>query len=105
MDCYCRVQRHVGPGTLMGTAKPFGWQIYQSITLVNAETFGVQWANMKSIMAEMVKNVDMVIFNRCSSGMDLGSYRRSMKALNSYVQIVFEDKKRRYDVHCRAASV
>ena len=76
----------------MGTAKPFGWQIYQSITLVNAETFGVQWANMKSIMAEMVKNVDMVIFNRCSSGMDLGSYRRSMKALNSYVQIVFEDK-------------
>ena len=80
------------PAFLMGTAKPFGWQIYQSITLVNAETFGVQWANMKSIMAEMVKNVDMVIFNRCSSGMDLGSYRRSMKALNSYVQIVFEDK-------------
>ena len=80
------------PALLMGTAKPFGWQIYQSITLVNAETFGVQWANMKSIMAEMVKNVDMVIFNRCSSGMDLGSYRRSMKALNSYVQIVFEDK-------------
>ena len=80
------------PALLMGTAKPFGWQIYQSITLVNAETFGVQWANMKSIMAEMVKNVDMVIFNRCSSGMNLGSYRRSMKALNSYVQIVFEDK-------------
>ena len=45
-------------------------------------------------MVELVlhKNVDMVIFNRCSSGMDLGSYRRSMKALNSYVQIVFEDK-------------
>ena len=34
----------------------------------------------------------MVIFNAAVSGMDLGSYRRSMKALNSYVQIVFEDK-------------
>ena len=55
------------PALLMGTAKPFGWQIYQSITLVNAETFGVQWANMKSIMAEMVKNVDMVIGDRLSS--------------------------------------
>ena len=58
----------------MGTAMAFCLQIYQSITLVIAETFGVQWSNMKSIMAEMVKNVDMVIFNRCSSGMDLGSY-------------------------------
>ena len=62
------------PALLMGTAKPFGWQIYQSITLVNAETFGVQWANMKSIMAEMVKIVDWVILNRCSCGRDIGSY-------------------------------
>lgn len=55
------------PALLMGTAKPFGWQIYQSITLVNAETFGVQWANMKSIMAEMVKNVDMVILTAAAA--------------------------------------
>ena len=34
----------------------------------------------------------MVVFNRCEAGMDLGSYRRSMKALNSALQIVFEDK-------------
>lgn len=80
------------PSLLLETAKPFGWEIYQSITLIDAKAFGVQWANMKSIMAEMVKNVDMVVFNRCEAGMDLGSYRRSMKALNSALQIVFEDK-------------
>lgn len=80
------------PSLLLETAKPFGWEIYQSITLIDAKAFGVQWANMKSIMAEIVKNVDMVVFNRCEAGMDLGSYRRSMKALNSALQIVFEDK-------------
>lgn len=81
------------PSLIMETAKPHGWEIYQSITLFDAGSFGVQWANMKSILAESVKNVDMVVFNRCKSSMDLGSYRRSMKALNSALQIVFEDEK------------
>ena len=48
---------------------------------------------MRSIIAETVKYTDMVIFNRCKSGMDLGSYRRSMRALNNTLQIVFEDDK------------
>ena len=81
------------PALIFDTTKPFGWEIYQSITIIDAMTFSNQWANMKSIMAEMVKNVDMVVFNRCKSSMELGSYRRSMKALNSAIQIVFEDEK------------
>ena len=81
------------PALLMGTAKPFGWQIYQSITLVNAETFGVQWANMKSIMAEMVKNVDMVIFNRCKEGDPLPAYRRGIKVANQSAEVIFEDEE------------
>ena len=80
------------PALIMATAKPRGWQIYQSITLVDANAFALQWANMKSIIAESVKYVDMVIFNRCKSGMDLGSYRRSMRALNPALQIIFEDE-------------
>ncbi len=51
--------------------------VYQSITLVDANAFGLQWANMKSIIAESVKYADMVIFNRCKSGMDLGSYKEA----------------------------
>ena len=41
--------------------------------LVDANAFGLQWANMKSIIAESVKYADMVIFNRCKSGMDLAA--------------------------------
>lgn len=81
------------PQLIADVAKPFGWQIYQSITLFDAMSFNLQWANMKSILAESVKNVDLVVFNRCKSSMQLGNYRRSIKALNPAVQIVFEDKK------------
>jgi len=81
------------PQLIEDVAKPFGWEIYQSITLFDAMSFNLQWANMKSILAESVKNVDLVIFNRCKSSMQLGSYRRSIKALNPAVQIVFEDEK------------
>ena len=75
------------------TSKPRGWQIYQSITLFDALSFKNQWNNMKSILAETVKYSDMVIFNRCRTSMDLGSYRRSMRALSPAVQIIFEDEK------------
>lgn len=81
------------PALIMATAKPRGWEIYQSITLIDGSAFNLQWNNMKSIIAETVKYTDMVIFNRCKSGMDLGSYRRSMRALNNTLQIVFEDDK------------
>ena len=81
------------PALIMATAKPRGWDIYQSITLVDAVSFNLQWNNMRSIVAETVKYADLVIFNRCKSGMDLGSYRRSMRALNNTLQIVFEDDK------------
>lgn len=81
------------PQLIADVAKPFGWQIYQSITLFDATSFNIQWANMKSILAESVKNVDLVVFNRSKSSMQLGNYRRSIKALNPAVQIVFEDEK------------
>lgn len=81
------------PALIFQTSKPRGWQIYQSITLFGALSFKNQWNNMKSILAETVKYSDMVIFNRCRTSMDLGSYRRSMRALSPAVQIIFEDEK------------
>ena len=81
------------PALIFQTSKPRGWQIYQSITLFDALSFKNQWNNMKSILAETVKYSDMVIFNRCRTSMDLGSYRRSVRALSPAVQIIFEDEK------------
>lgn len=71
--------------------KPVGWTVYQSITLVNASTFGVMWNNMRMMAAETFKEAELVIFNRCESGMDLGNWRRSVKMLNGAAQLVFED--------------
>ena len=71
--------------------KPFGWTIYQRITLVNASTFELMWNNMKSTMAETLRSAEMVVFNRCAPGMPLGNFRRSVKVLNGAAQIVFEN--------------
>lgn len=70
--------------------KPVGWTVYQSITLMNAETFELTWANMKSFAVETIKDAEMVLFNRCQPGMNLGSFRRSVKMLNQAAQIIFE---------------
>ena len=83
------------PARIAETGLPEGWAIYQTITLMNAETFKLQWSNMQSIMAETVKTAESVIFNRCDlETMDLGSFRRSMKVLNPAIDVIFEDKNR-----------
>ena len=81
------------PALILGSEKPRGWQVYQSITLVDANAFGLQWANMKSIIAESVKYADMVIFNRCQEEDPLPSYRRSIKVVNQRAEIIFEDEE------------
>lgn len=77
-------------GLLEDVNKPFGWTLYQNITLVNAESFELTWNNMKSMAVETIKDAEIIIFNRCQPGMNLGSYRRSVKVLNQAAQIVFE---------------
>ena len=63
--------------------KPAGWGVEQHITCVDASTFQVYMANMKSLFMDMVRNADMVIFNRCQEEDPLPSYRRSIKVVES----------------------
>lgn len=72
---------------------PEGWGLIQEITTVDASTFDLYIANMKSLFVEMVRNADMVIFNRCKRQMPLASYRRSVKVVNQGAEIIFEDEK------------
>lgn len=44
---------------------PEGWGIEQEITCVDATTYQVYMANMKSLFMDMIRNTDMVVFNRC----------------------------------------
>lgn len=69
---------------------PKEWEIVQIITLINGETYESYMNNMRSMLVNHYTESDMVIFNRCNTSMDRGSYRRSVKAVNRKAQVYFE---------------
>lgn len=72
---------------------PFNWKIEQQITTIDASTFPMYFTNMKSLLAEMLRKSEMIIFNRCDGIADLGSYKRNIKAINQQADIIFEDSQ------------
>ncbi|WP_230398580.1 TIGR03943 family putative permease subunit [Novisyntrophococcus fermenticellae] len=71
---------------------PKGWGIVQHIVTVDGSSFQLYMNNMKSIFMEMVKNADMVMFNRCTADLPLANFRRSIKVVNPGAEILFEDQ-------------
>ncbi len=71
---------------------PEGWGLIQEICTVDATSFDLYLANMKSLFTDMVRNAEMVVFNRCSLDMPLASYRRNVKVVNQAAEIIFEDE-------------
>lgn len=72
---------------------PFNWKIEQQITMIDASTFPMYFTNMKSLLAEMLRKSEMIIFNRCDGIEDLSSYKRNVKAINQQADIIFEDSQ------------
>lgn len=70
---------------------PADWTVYQQITLIDGSTFDLYAKNMKPLLGAMVRNSELVILNRCDGLEDLESYRRTLKAMNSRCEIIFED--------------
>ena len=77
---------------LFGIRVPKGWTVVQVITFVDATTFDVYSANMKSMIMENLATADMIIFNRCDENTRKAEYRRSIKAVNRRAQVIFENK-------------
>lgn len=72
---------------------PWHWTVEQQITNIDASTFPMYYTNMKSMLAEMVRKSELIIFNRCDGlGEELASYKRNVKAVNQKAEIIFEDK-------------
>lgn len=71
---------------------PVHWEVEQQITIINGATFPMYYNNMKSLVAEQVRNSELIIFNRCDGIEDLASYKRNVKAVNPKADIVFEGK-------------
>ncbi|MCM1134362.1 MAG: GTPase [Clostridium sp.] len=70
---------------------PPRWTIEQQITTIDASTFPMYFTNMKSLLAEMLRKSEMIIFNRCDNVEDLSVYKRNVKAINQQADIIFED--------------
>lgn len=70
---------------------PAHWEIAQQISFMDASAFSMYFTNMRSMVAEMIRNSELIIFNRCQGISELPSYRRNLKAVNRRVQIVFSD--------------
>lgn len=71
---------------------PKGWGIVQQIVCVDASSFMVYMNNLKSLFVDMVRNTDLVVFNRSSRDLDLVNFRRSVKVVNRRAQILFENE-------------
>ena len=69
---------------------PWHWTVEQQITTVDASTFPMYFTNMKSLLAEMIRKSEMIIFNRCDGVEDLSVYKRNVKAINQQADIIFE---------------
>ena len=70
---------------------PWHWKIEQQITCIDGSTFPMYYTNMRSLLAEMVRKSEMIIFNRCDGIEDLAVYRRNIKAVNQSADVIFED--------------
>ncbi len=71
---------------------PWYWKIEQQITIIDGSTFPMSYTNMRSLLAEMIRGSEMIIFNRCDTVRDqLNVYKRNIKAVNAKADVIFED--------------
>lgn len=77
---------------------PANFEIRQQITIVDGVTFETYVTNMRSLFAEMVRNSELVIMNRCRDIDKLQGYKRTIMSLNQGVEVVFEDEEGEIDL-------
>lgn len=82
-----------GIDTVFDVALPTNWFLYQSMVIVNAETFNLYINNMRSIMIEQFKTADMVIINRSTEDTNLSSIRGTVKAVNGEARLFTVNSK------------
>lgn len=76
---------------------PWHWKIEQQITTIDATTFPMYYTNMRSLLAEMIRKSEMIIFNRCDGIEELNVYKRNIKAVNASADVIFEGSEGEID--------
>ena len=73
---------------------PWYWNDIMEIAIIDASTFEIFSNNLKTYMADHVRNAYMTVFENCQGLMDkLPYYRRNVRAINSKTNFVFKDEK------------
>ncbi len=80
----------LGVGEVYEMELPKNWVIVQSLATVDATTFEMYMANMRSMMMEQFFQAEVVIFNRCDDNTPKSKFRGNIKAVNRPAQIVYE---------------
>ena len=79
-----------GVGEVYEMELPKNWVIVQSLATVDATTFEMYMANMRSMIMEQFFQAEVVIFNRCDDNTPKSKFRGNIKAVNRPAQIVYE---------------
>lgn len=79
---------------------PNAWRLEQQITTIDASVFNMYFTNMRSLVAEQLRNSELIMFNRCDDVEEkqLVSFKRNVKAINQKADLVFEDSEGEIDM-------
>ncbi len=77
---------------------PKGWGLYQVIMTMDGSSLGAYLKNMPSQIMDMVSEADMIVVNRCEESMPLVDWKRSFRATNRNVEVVFEGEEDEIEV-------
>lgn len=72
---------------------PLRWILVQILSTVDASTFAMYLANMRSILYEQLRHSETIIFNRCDSSTDMLYLRNNIKAMNKRAQLIYESRE------------
>lgn len=79
---------------------PDNWEIQQQLITADGSTFETYFANMRVLFADMIRNSELLIMNRCDQieTKKLTGFKRSIKSINPGIEVVFEDSEGEIDL-------
>ncbi len=79
---------------------PDNWEIQQQLITADGSTFETYFANMRVLFADMIRNSELLIMNRCDQieTKNLTGFKRSIKSINPGIEVVVEDSEGEIDL-------
>lgn len=76
------------------TKFPWYWENIAEVAIIDASTFKLYIDNMRSFIAEQIRNAGIVCLNRCDKVRDkLAGYARNIKAINRGAALLFKGEE------------